>query len=41
MDIYVDADSCPVKEETYRVAHRYGLTVTLVAGTWLRVPVNR
>lgn len=40
MDIYVDADSCPVKEETYRVAHRYGLTVTLVAGTWLRVPAH-
>lgn len=38
MRIYVDADSCPVKEETYRVAKRYGLGVTLVSGTWLRVP---
>ena len=38
MDIYVDGDSCPVKEETYRVAHRYGLSVTVVAASWLRVP---
>ena len=38
MDIYVDADSCPVKDETYRVAHRYGLSVTVVAASWLRVP---
>jgi uncharacterized protein YaiI (UPF0178 family) len=38
MRIYVDADSCPVKDEVYRVAKRYGLEVTLVAGTWLRTP---
>jgi uncharacterized protein len=36
--IFVDADSCPVKEEIYRVAKRYGLEVTLVSGTWLRAP---
>ena len=36
--IYVDADACPVKDETYRVAKRYDLHVTLVSGTWLRVP---
>lgn len=40
MDIYVDADSCPVKEEIYRVAHRYSLTVTVVAASWLRVPTH-
>jgi len=34
----VDADACPVKEEVYRVAERYGLAVTLVAGTWMRTP---
>jgi len=34
----VDADSCPVKDEVYRVAERYGLEVTLVAASWLRVP---
>jgi len=38
MDIYVDADSCPVKEEVYRVARRYSLGVTVVAASWLRVP---
>lgn len=36
--IYVDADSCPVKDEVYRVAKRYGLDVTLVSATWLRTP---
>ena len=38
MRIYVDADSCPVKDEVYRVAKRYGLEVTVVAGKWLRTP---
>lgn len=36
--IYVDADACPVKQETYRVAERYGLQVTLVTNSWLRAP---
>jgi len=38
--IYVDADSCPVKEEVYRVAKRYGVEVVLVAGSWLRTPTE-
>jgi len=38
MHIYVDADACPVKQEVYRVAERYGLRVTLVAGSWMRIP---
>ena len=36
--IFVDADACPVKQEVYRVANRYGLDVTLVANSWMRVP---
>jgi uncharacterized protein YaiI (UPF0178 family) len=36
--IYVDADACPVKSEVYRVARRYALDVTLVAGSWMRIP---
>jgi len=36
--IYVDADGCPVKDEIYRVALRYGLTVTLVSNSLLRIP---
>ena len=37
-DIFVDADGCPVKEEIYRVAKRYGLKVRLVANSWMRTP---
>lgn len=36
--IYIDADACPVKQETYRVAQRYGLAVTLVANSPMRIP---
>jgi len=38
LDIYVDADGCPVKGETYRVAERYGLKVILVANSRMHVP---
>jgi uncharacterized protein YaiI (UPF0178 family) len=38
LHIFVDADACPVKEEVYRVARRYGLEVTLVANSRMRVP---
>jgi len=38
LDIYVDADGCPVKDEVYRVAARYDLKVFLVANAWMRVP---
>jgi uncharacterized protein YaiI (UPF0178 family) len=31
VDIYVDADACPVRDEVYRVAGRLGLKVLLVA----------
>ena len=40
MKIYVDADACPVKEQIYRVAARYGLPVMVVANSPLRVPVQ-
>jgi hypothetical protein len=38
LHIFVDADACPVKEEVYRVAGRYSLSVTVVANSWMRVP---
>jgi uncharacterized protein YaiI (UPF0178 family) len=41
LNIFVDADACPVKQEVYRVAKRYGLDVTLVANSWMRVPNQR
>jgi uncharacterized protein len=36
--IYVDADSCPVKQEVYRVANRYDLKVILVANKAINTP---
>ena len=36
MHIYVDADSCPVKEEAIRVAERVGARLTLVAAGGMR-----
>ncbi|MEM8998069.1 MAG: YaiI/YqxD family protein [Acidobacteriota bacterium] len=38
--IYVDADACPVKDETYKVARRYQLEVVLVANSWMRTPLD-
>jgi len=38
LDIYVDADACPVKKEIYRVASRYSLRVILVSNSWMRIP---
>jgi hypothetical protein len=40
MHIFVDADACPVKNEIYRVAQRYGIPVVLVANAWMRIPGN-
>lgn len=45
--ILVDADACPVKQEVFRVARRYGIKVILVAnspinisqGDWLELVV--
>ncbi len=36
--LYVDADACPVKDEVYRVADRYGLEVFVVSNSWIRTP---
>jgi uncharacterized protein YaiI (UPF0178 family) len=36
--IFVDADACPVKNEVYRVAERYGLKVFVVANSFMNVP---
>jgi uncharacterized protein len=37
-DILVDADACPVKQEVYRVARRYGLGVILIANSPMNLP---
>ena len=36
--IFVDADACPVKDEVYVVATRYGLPVAVVANSRMFVP---
>ncbi len=40
LNVFVDADACPVKQEVYRVAGRYHIGVTVVANSWMRVPIE-
>ncbi len=38
--IFVDADACPVKDEVYRVAARYGVRVFVVSNSMINIPVS-
>jgi uncharacterized protein YaiI (UPF0178 family) len=38
VEIYIDADACPVKEEVYRVSGRYRLKVYVVANSFMAIP---
>ena len=38
IEILIDADACPVKDETYKVALRLQVPVTLVSNQFLRIP---
>ena len=40
MRIFIDADACPVKDETYKVAARYGLKTFVVCNSFIRVPTT-
>lgn len=40
VQIYVDADACPVKEEAVRVAERHGLAVHMVSNAFMRLPLS-
>lgn len=40
MEIYVDADACPVKDEVLRVAERHGLQVYIVSNSGMRPSGN-
>ena len=40
MNIYIDADACPVKDETIRVAARHGLKTHLVSDGGIRPSRN-
>lgn len=37
LEIYVDGDACPVKQEVLKVAERHQLVVHMVGNSWLRV----
>ncbi|MBU3887975.1 YaiI/YqxD family protein [Methylosinus sp. KRF6] len=36
--IYIDGDACPVKDETYKVASRYGLQTFVVSNSFMQIP---
>ncbi|ODP37840.1 YaiI/YqxD family protein [Sphingomonas turrisvirgatae] len=38
VQILVDADACPVKDEIYKVAWRREIPVTIVANSFIRIP---
>jgi len=38
LTIYIDADACPVKDETYRVAARYQLKTWVVSNSFIQIP---
>ena len=40
IQIFIDGDGCAVKDEVYRVADRYQLTVTVVANKPMKIPSN-
>ncbi|MBX3479147.1 MAG: YaiI/YqxD family protein [Caulobacter sp.] len=40
IQIFIDADACPVKDETYKVAARYGLKTWVVANSFMMVPAS-
>jgi len=40
LDIYIDADGCPVKEEIYKIARRHDLKVTVVSNKPIRIPMD-
>lgn len=38
--IFIDADACPVKGETYKVAARYGLKTFVVSNSFMQIPAS-
>ncbi|MBS0409858.1 MAG: YaiI/YqxD family protein [Proteobacteria bacterium] len=40
IEIFIDADACPVKDETYKVAQRYGLKTWVVSNAFMQVPAH-
>ncbi|HEY8163022.1 MAG TPA: YaiI/YqxD family protein [Methylocystis sp.] len=40
LTIFIDADACPVKEETYKVAIRYGLQTFVISNSFMQIPTS-
>ncbi|MFZ5719603.1 MAG: YaiI/YqxD family protein [Pseudomonadota bacterium] len=40
MRIFIDADACPVKDETYKVSARYGLQTIVVSNSFIAIPAS-
>ena len=40
LNIYIDADACSVKEETFKVAKRYEIKVFVVSNQHLNIPLD-
>ena len=40
MQVLVDADACPVKDEIYKVAFRHAVPVTIVSNSPIRTPAH-
>ncbi|MBQ1542927.1 YaiI/YqxD family protein [Caulobacter sp. CCUG 60055] len=40
IEIFIDADACPVKDEAYKVAARYGLKTWVVANAFMTIPAS-
>ena len=38
IEIFIDADACPVKDEGYKVAGRYGLKTWVVSNAFMMIP---
>lgn len=38
IEVFVDADACPVKNEIYKVAGRHGLKIWVVSNSFINVP---
>lgn len=40
IQIYIDADGCPVKDEVFRASARYKIKVFVVANKYQNIPIN-
>ena len=38
IQVFIDADACPVKDEIYKVAERYGLKTYVVSNAFMMIP---